>query len=92
VSERLPHTSRLRVLWRGAIKRCPLCGSPDLFDGWFKMRERCPNCGHKFVRREADAFFLGAYTINLSFTLIVLGVVMVAVAARAAGAIDIPMP
>jgi len=54
------------MLGRGLVKRCPLCGSGGLFDGWFRMRERCPRCGYRFEREEG--FFLGAYVINLAIT------------------------
>ena len=53
-----------RMLRRGLAKRCPICGSGHLFEGWFRMKERCPRCGYKFEREEG--FFLGAYTINLA--------------------------
>ena len=53
-----------RMLRRGLTKRCPVCGSGHLFDGWFRMKERCPRCDYKFEREEG--FFLGAYTINLA--------------------------
>jgi len=52
------------MLLRGLTKRCPVCGSGHLFDGWFRMKERCPRCGFRFEREEG--FFLGAYTINLA--------------------------
>ncbi len=58
--------SPVRMLARGLVKRCPLCGSGGLFDGWFRMRERCPRCGYRFEREEG--FFLGAYVINLAIT------------------------
>lgn len=64
------------MLGRGLVKHCPLCGSGDLFVGWFRMRERCPRCGYLFEREEG--FFLGAYVINLAITqglLLVLAVV-----------------
>jgi len=51
------------MLRRGLTKRCAVCGSGDLFDGWFRMKERCPRCDYTFEREEG--FFLGAYTINL---------------------------
>ena len=51
---------------RGLTKRCPVCGSGHLFDGWFRMKERCPGCGYKFEREEG--FFLGAYTVNLAIS------------------------
>ncbi|MFP5319601.1 MAG: DUF983 domain-containing protein [Acidimicrobiia bacterium] len=52
------------MLWRGLTKRCARCGSGNLYDGWFKMKERCPRCGYRFEREEG--FFLGAYVVNLA--------------------------
>lgn len=40
-----------------------MCGGGHLFDGWFRMKERCPRCDYRFEREEG--FFLGAYTVNL---------------------------
>jgi uncharacterized protein (DUF983 family) len=54
------------MLRRGLTKRCPVCGSGHLYDGWFRMKERCPRCDYKFEREEG--FFLGAYTINLAIS------------------------
>ncbi len=71
-----PPPGRLRMLGRGLLKRCPLCGSGKLFTRWFRMKERCPRCGYLFEREEG--FFLGAYVINLGITeglLLVLGIV-----------------
>jgi uncharacterized protein (DUF983 family) len=53
-------------LWRGLTKRCAVCGSGGLYDGWFRMKERCPGCGYLFEREEG--FFLGAYVVNLAIT------------------------
>src|SRR5919199_5882023 len=53
-----------RLLWRGLTKRCAVCGSGGLYDGWFRMKERCPRCGYRFEREEG--FFLGAYVVNLA--------------------------
>ena len=58
--------SPARMLARGLVKRCALCGSGGLFSGWFRMKERCPRCGYLFEREEG--FFLGAYVINLAVT------------------------
>ena len=52
------------MLWRGLTKRCAVCGSGHLYDGWFRMKERCPACGYRFEREEG--FFLGAYVVNLA--------------------------
>jgi uncharacterized protein (DUF983 family) len=48
---------------RALGRRCPYCGSPGIFDGYFALRERCPRCGVRFEREEGD--FLGAYALNL---------------------------
>lgn len=60
-----PTPSRMRMLGRGLLKRCPICGAGKLFTGWFRMKERCPGCDYVFEREEG--FFLGAYVINLGF-------------------------
>jgi uncharacterized protein (DUF983 family) len=52
------------MLWRGLTKRCPVCGGGHLYDGWFRMKERCPRCGYRFEREEG--FFLGASIVNLA--------------------------
>jgi uncharacterized protein (DUF983 family) len=54
------------MLLRGALKRCPSCGSGGIFRGWFRMAERCPRCRYRFEREEG--FFLGAYTVNLAIS------------------------
>ncbi|HEV2758973.1 MAG TPA: DUF983 domain-containing protein [Acidimicrobiales bacterium] len=60
-----PSPTRARMLGRGLLKRCAVCGSGKLFTRWFRMKERCPRCGYRFEREEG--FFLGAYVINLAF-------------------------
>jgi uncharacterized protein (DUF983 family) len=49
-----------------------------LFTGFFKVKERCPNCGILLERGESD-YFLGAYTLNLIAVevLLALGFVVV---------------
>ena len=63
------------VFVRGATKRCPRCGSGHLFTRWFKIRDRCPRCGLRLEREEGG--FLGAMTINYTFTALVWLVVLV---------------
>ncbi len=56
--------NRFLVTMRRAVtRRCPYCGSPGVFDGYFTMREQCPRCGVQFEREEG--YFLGAYALNL---------------------------
>jgi uncharacterized protein (DUF983 family) len=55
---------RFVVTMRRALgRRCPYCGSPGIFDGYFALRERCPRCGVRFEREEG--YFLGGYALNL---------------------------
>ena len=53
----------LVTMRRALTRRCPYCGSPGIFDGYFALRERCPRCGVRFEREEG--YFLGAYALNL---------------------------
>lgn len=54
--------SKLRILARGATKRCPRCGSGGLFHRWFTMVPDCPRCGLHF-EREAG-YWTGAVAMN----------------------------
>jgi uncharacterized protein (DUF983 family) len=54
------------ALARGAIRRCPRCGSGHLFRSWFHIRDRCPRCALRLEREEGG--FLGAMTINYAVT------------------------
>ncbi len=51
---------------RGLTRRCPRCGSGDLFERWFTIRERCPRCSLRLQREEGG--FLGAMTLNYAVT------------------------
>lgn len=56
-----------RLLARGFVRRCPLCGGDGLFTSWFEVRDRCPRC-HFPIRRE-EGHWLGAVGINTVVTL-----------------------
>lgn len=62
------------LLRRGFTKKCPRCGSGHLYNGWFRMKERCPGCGVRFERE--PGFFVGAYLINFAITEGLLFIVM----------------
>lgn len=62
------------MLTRGARRRCPRCGSGHLFQGWFRLKDRCPRCHFTFEREEG--FFLGAFVINFGVTIAGLAVIM----------------
>lgn len=55
-----------KTLGRTALRRCPYCGGPDIFKGWFSLKERCPSCNTLFAYEQG--YFLGAYAVNLSLT------------------------
>ncbi|GIU98521.1 MAG: hypothetical protein KatS3mg014_0137 [Actinomycetota bacterium] len=72
---REPAAGALRVLGRGLLRRCPRCGSGDLFVSWLEIREGCPRCGLRLEREEGG--FLGAMTINYTATALVWLAVLV---------------
>lgn len=53
-------------MMRGARRRCARCGASDIFDGWFRLKPRCPRCGYRFVREEGS--FAGVYLLNFAVT------------------------
>lgn len=53
----------LVTLRRALTRRCPYCGSPGIFNGYFALRERCPTCRVRFEREQG--YFLGGYALNL---------------------------
>lgn len=61
---------------RGLLRRCSFCGSDQVFEGYFKMRERCPRCNFKFDRIEGQR--AGALGMNTIVTFGLLAVVVVA--------------
>jgi uncharacterized protein (DUF983 family) len=78
------------TIMRGLTRRCARCGSGKLFHRYFVMAERCPQCDVKFERE--PGFFLGAYTMNLAFVLIMaILVIFVGFAIREPNGSIIPM-
>lgn len=66
-----PGPSLGRLLLRGVTRRCPYCGARDVFETWFRLRERCPRCANRLERE--PGFFLGAYFLNFCAMQAVLG-------------------
>ena len=66
----MPHPSYGTLLSRALQLRCPRCGGGKLFKGWFRMHERCPECGLKYER--APGYFLGSTYVNYGATAILL--------------------
>lgn len=79
-----------RMVLRGLVGKCPLCGGRGLFTHWFTLAERCPTCGHRFERKPEEGFFLGAYTLNLGLVLTLLCIVLFAYGLASGGVIAVP--
>ena len=58
----------LRMLLRGSVRRCPLCGGKGaFFAGWYKRDDRCHTCGLLWERK-LEGFELGSMTVNVILT------------------------
>jgi uncharacterized protein (DUF983 family) len=68
----------LVVLGRAARLTCPHCGGGPVLQHWFKMRDRCGNCGLAIERGERD-YFIGSMMFNLVVSEMLFAVVFVAV-------------
>lgn len=64
------------MVLRGLVRRCPRCGGGGVFRRWFTMREHCPTCGVRFDRKPEEAFFLGAFVIQIALVLAPLAVLL----------------
>jgi uncharacterized protein (DUF983 family) len=53
------------LLARGLKRRCPMCGRGRAFNGFYRMRDRCPQCGYIFEREEG--YWVGAVIMNFVF-------------------------
>jgi uncharacterized protein (DUF983 family) len=62
------------ALVRGARKRCPRCGEPRIWNGWFTAKARCPRCDLRFEEEEGG--FLGAMVLNYTAAFLVWGVLL----------------
>ena len=59
------HLGRTFTLLGRALRlRCPRCGRGRMFRRWVHVLPECSHCHFRFERGEADAF-IGAYTVNL---------------------------
>jgi uncharacterized protein (DUF983 family) len=55
---------RLAMLRHALRRRCPVCGAPGIFQGWFTLRPRCPRCNFSFEREEG--YWVGALIANIA--------------------------
>jgi uncharacterized protein (DUF983 family) len=54
----------LALFGRALVRRCPNCGGRPIFEGWFRMRERCPRCG-LLLNRGEEGYQVGASMFNI---------------------------
>jgi len=59
-----PVPQKRTMFLRALRRRCPTCGGGPMFHGWFRMVDRCPNCGLRTTRGE-EGYTLGALWFNL---------------------------
>jgi uncharacterized protein (DUF983 family) len=50
------------VIRRGLCLRCPRCGAPGVFEGFWALRRFCRACHLRFEREQG--YFIGAIYIN----------------------------
>src|SRR5688572_20807747 len=56
--------TRRTMLSHALRRRCPLCGTKPIFDGYFNLRDRCPGCNFSFEREEG--YWVGAMIANIA--------------------------
>lgn len=74
----LPDSGLQRLLTgsgRAIRRRCPYCGGGGVFDGWFTLKKRCPNCDTLYEYE--DGYLLGSYVINIGVTEVVAVLIVV---------------
>jgi uncharacterized protein (DUF983 family) len=66
----------VKEIQRALRLRCPNCGEGKLLDSWIRMKPACESCTLRLDRGEHD-YFIGAYTLNLIATelIVVAGIV-----------------
>jgi uncharacterized protein (DUF983 family) len=66
-----------KELGRALRLRCPNCGRDGQLKSWLKVKPHCESCGLRFDRGEHD-YFIGAYTLNLIVSELIVVTVFVA--------------
>ena len=60
-----PAVPDLPILFTRALGlKCPLCGGGPVLVHWFRMRQRCGQCGIRLERGE-PGYFVGALAVHL---------------------------
>ena len=67
-----------QLFGRALLLRCPNCGQREIFQTWFKQKERCPSCQLIFNRGE-QGYIVGAYMFNIVIAELIFAAIFVAV-------------
>ena len=59
-----------QMMLRGLARRCGRCGARRIFRSYFRLKERCPRCGYRFVREEGA--FTGVMLMNITATFVLM--------------------
>ncbi|MFI5235150.1 MAG: DUF983 domain-containing protein [Gemmatimonadales bacterium] len=69
------------LVLRAIRRRCPNCGGAVVFDGWFKMKEKCPTCGIRLERGE-QGYQVGAYMLNIVISELIFAAIFITTLVR----------
>ena len=74
--------SKARLVFRGVMHRCPVCGERGPIVRWFGITERCPHCHYGFHRMEGHEIgYIGLNTVvcfTLTFATVLIGTILMA--------------
>ncbi len=70
-----PGTTKLFV--RGALRKCPRCGSGHIFRHYFTIKEDCPKCGLHFEREQGYWVGALAWVIAIVMALFIITFVVI---------------
>ena len=68
----------LALFGRALVRRCPNCGGGPIFEGWFRLRERCPRCG-LLLHRGEEGYQVGAQMFNIIAAELIFAALFVAI-------------
>lgn len=54
------------LFWNAFQLRCPVCKRGDIFPGWFKTVDRCPECGIELAKE--SGYYIGSIYFNYGLT------------------------
>lgn len=63
-----------RLMARGFTRRCPLCGCFEIFESYFRIRDRCPRC--RFPLKRVEGHEIGALGMN---TVVTFGLMLIVI-------------